>query len=64
MSAYDQKRRLLDLEVAIVSLARSLSEAGFAPIVEQAIRTTRSEGVEGAEDLVRGKRVAAAYRRL
>ena len=60
---HDQKRRLLDLEVALTGLARALTEGGFAPVVEHAIRKTRVEGVKGAEELLRGARVKAVYRR-
>jgi hypothetical protein len=63
MNLFDHNRRLADLEVALESLARALVQAGHAPIVEDAIRRARAEGVKGADDLLMGARRAAAYRR-
>lgn len=62
MNGYDQNLRLLDLEVALTALTRALA-AGHAPVLEQAIRIARLEGAKGAEDLLRGERSNAAYRR-
>lgn len=63
MNSYDQNLRLLDLEVALTALARALVRTGQSAVLEQAIRTVRLEGVKGAEDLLRGDRSNAAYRR-
>ena len=63
MSAYDRNRRLVDLEIAITSLARALANEGYGPVVEQAVRSAISEGGEGAAELLRGHRLGVAYRR-
>jgi hypothetical protein len=63
MSPQDQNRRLADLEIAITSLARALANEGYAPIIEQAVRSAISEGGDGAVELLRGHRLGVAYRR-
>ena len=60
---HDHGRRLVDLEVALTGLVRAFSEAGYADVVDHAVRKARVEGVRGAEDLLQGARVNAAYRR-
>ncbi|MCC7265954.1 MAG: hypothetical protein IT546_01300 [Caulobacteraceae bacterium] len=63
MSAHDLRRRLFDLEVALTSLSQALAESGRLDVIEEAARKARVEGVPGAEELLRGERVNAAYRR-
>jgi hypothetical protein len=63
MSTYDQNRRLMDLEIAMTSLVRALANEGYAPVIEQAVRSATSEGGDGAVELLRGRRLGVAYRR-
>lgn len=63
MNLHDQHLRLLDLEIALIALARGLANVGGAEVLQQAIRKVRVEGAKGAEDLLRGDRASAAYRR-
>ena len=63
MTSHDHRLRLFDLEVALTSLSRALVETGHFGVVEEAARKARVEGFRGAEELLQGDRVNAAYRR-
>lgn len=62
-ASHDHHRRLFDLEVALTTLSRALVEAGHFGVVEEAARRARVDGARGAEELLLGDRVSAAYRR-